>query len=124
MLAVNDARQAVAWYQRALGACVLWDLGSVIGMEIGGAPIFLGQPEENGWDTPIKLGAPSARVEVFCDDPDSFVARAVLAGAAARHDLVRNHVMPWGTHRQGSFRDPFGHAWFVGDRSPLRHGTN
>jgi PhnB protein len=27
--------------------------------------------------------------------------------------------MPWGTHRQGGFRDPFGHNWSVGDRSPL-----
>jgi hypothetical protein len=32
--------------------------------------------------------------------------------------------MPWGRHRQGSFTDPFGHRWFVGDRSPLgRHPT-
>jgi PhnB protein len=27
--------------------------------------------------------------------------------------------MPWGPHRQGGFSDPFGHIWFVGDRSPL-----
>jgi len=32
---------------------------------------------------------------------------------------VRNHEMPWGKHRQGSFFDPFGHLWLVGDRSPL-----
>jgi uncharacterized glyoxalase superfamily protein PhnB len=28
--------------------------------------------------------------------------------------------MPWGIHRQGSFVDPFGHLWLVGDESPLR----
>jgi hypothetical protein len=28
--------------------------------------------------------------------------------------------MPWGPHRQGTFVDPFGHLWFVGDRSPLQ----
>jgi uncharacterized glyoxalase superfamily protein PhnB len=28
--------------------------------------------------------------------------------------------VPWGTHRQGGFSDPFGHNWSVGDKSPLR----
>ena len=122
MLAVDDAPAALAWYRQALGAKELWNLGSVVGMEIDGAPIFLGEPAENGWETPAKLGAPSVRIEVFCDDPDSFIARAVAAGASAADDPVRDHQMPWGTHRQGSFVDPFGHKWLVGDRSPLsRH---
>jgi PhnB protein len=120
MLAVADAPAALAWYKRALGAEELWDLGSVVGMEIDGAPIFLGQPARNGWETPVKLGAPSVRVEIFCDDPDGFIARAVEAGADARQDPIRNHQAPWGTHRQGSFVDPFGHKWLVGDRTPLR----
>ena len=122
MLAVPSAPRAAEWYCRALGAEELWSLGSVIGLTIGGAPFFVGEPENNGWDHPERLGMPSARVEVFCDDPDAFVARAVAAGATAKADPVRNHAMPWGPHRQGSFSDPFGHRWFVGDRSPLgRH---
>ena len=120
MLAVADAPAALEWYKRALGARELWNLGSVVGMEIDGAPVFLGQPAANGWDTPLTLGAPSVRVEVFCDDPDAFIARAVDAGADARQDPIRNHQAPWGTHRQGSFVDPFGHMWLVGDRTPLR----
>jgi hypothetical protein len=44
MLAVEDAAAAFAWYERALGARRLWNPGSVVGMEIAGAPIFLGQP--------------------------------------------------------------------------------
>ena len=122
MLAVEDAAAALAWYKQAVGAQELWNLGSVVGMEVDGAPIFLGEPAQNGWETPAKLGAPSARIEVFCDDPDSFIARAVAAGAKAGDDPVRDHQMPWGIHRQGSFVDPFGHKWLVGDRSPLsRH---
>ena len=35
-------------------------------------------PANNGWDYPQHLGMP-VRVEVFCDDPDAFVARAVRA---------------------------------------------
>jgi hypothetical protein len=58
-------------------------------------------------------------IEVFCDDPDAFVARAVAAGAHGRAHGVRDYAMPWGTHRQGGFTDPFGHVWFVGDRPPL-----
>ena len=122
MLAVADAPAALEWYKRAVGAKELWNLGSVVGMEIDGAPIFLGQPENNGWETPEKLGAPSVRIEVFTDDPDSFVARAVAAGANGSVDRIRNHQAPWGVHRQGGFIDPFGHKWLVGDRSPLtRH---
>jgi len=119
MLAVPNTPVAVDWYKRALGATQLWSLGSVAGLEIDGAPFFLGEPEQNGWESPTKLGMPSARIEVFCDDPDAFVARAVREGASGGRDPVRNHQAPWGTHRQGGFIDPFGHIWLVGDRSPL-----
>ena len=119
MLAVADAPAAVAWYQRALGARVLWSLGSVAGLEVAGAPFFVAEPEANGWDTPARLGMPSARVEVFCTEPDAFIARAVAAGADGHRDPIRDHQMPWGIHRQGGFVDPFGHIWLVGDRSPL-----
>ena len=120
MLAVPDAPAAAAWYKDVLGAVELWNLGSVIGLEIAGAPFFLGEPENNGWYIPGKLGTTTTRIEVFCDDPDSFISRAVNAGADASADPIRNHAMPWGPHRQGSFVDPFGHKWMVGDRSPLR----
>lgn len=120
MLAVPDAARAAEWYRRALGAREIWNLGSVIGLEVAGAPLFVGEPEANGWDHPGRLGMPSARVEVFCDDPDRFIARAVAAGADGGADPIRNHEMPWGTHRQGGFTDPFGHLWLVGDRSPLK----
>jgi PhnB protein len=118
MLAVQDAPAAAAWYKDALGATELWNLGSVIGLEIDGAPLFLGQPENNRWESPAVIGTRTVRVEVFVDDPDGFVARAVAAGADGI-DEVRDHRMPWGTHRQGGFVDPFGHKWLVGDRSPL-----
>jgi PhnB protein len=120
MLAVPDAPKAVEWYRRALGATLLWSLGSVAGLEIDGAPFLVGEPEKNGWESPTVLGATSCRVEVFCDDPDALVARAIAAGAAGGRDPVRIHEMPWGPHRQGGFADPFGHIWLVGDRSPLR----
>src|SRR5687767_1443338 len=124
MIAVPDALAAVTWYKRALGALVLWDFGSVVGLEVAGAPFFVGQPEKNGWESPAKLGNTTTRIEVFCDDPDAFLARALEAGANGSIDPIRNHVAPWGRHRQGGFVDPFGHVWMVGDLSPLKphHG--
>ena len=121
MLFVPDAAAAVAWYTSALGAVVLWDLGGVAGLEIDGAPFFLhevnpGNPAET---SPGQAGVTSTRIEVFVDDPDGLVERAVVGGATlgAR---VEEHRVPWGVHRQGGFTDPFGHNWSVGDRSPLR----
>jgi PhnB protein len=123
MLAVSDAAAAARWYRQALGATELWDLGSVVGLAVENAPFFLGEPENNGWETPAALGSRTVRIEVFVDDPDSFVARAVAAGADGSVDRIRDHQMPWGTHRQGGFVDPFGHKWLVGDRSPLTAHT-
>ncbi len=119
MLAVADTPTAIEWYKRALGAKVLWSLGSVAGLEIAGAPFFLGEPANNGWESPSKLGITSTRVEVFCDDPDMMIVGALEAGAIGNRDAIKDHQMPWGTHRQGGFTDPFGHIWLVGDRSPL-----
>ena len=97
---------------------MLWSLGSVAGLEVAGAPFFVAEPEAgNGWATPARLGMPSARVEVFCTEPDAFIARAVAAGADGHRDPIRDHQMPWGIHRQGGFVDPFGHIWLR--RRPL-----
>jgi PhnB protein len=118
MLAVDEATEAADWYKRALGATQLWSLGSVVGLEIKGAPFFLHEPT-GGFVIPGSSGNTTVRVEVFVDDPDSFVRRAVEAGADGSADEIRDHEAPWGIHRQGRFRDPAGHTWLVGDRSPL-----
>jgi uncharacterized glyoxalase superfamily protein PhnB len=76
-------------------------------------------PVAAGFDSPATLGATTVRVEVFSDDPDAFIARAVAAGADGSLDAIRDHQAPWGVHRQGGFTDPFGHVWLVGDKSPL-----
>jgi uncharacterized glyoxalase superfamily protein PhnB len=124
MLIVPDAEAAVAWYKNALGATELWNLGGVAGLEIDGAPVFLHEvnPNNPSEDSPNRVGATSTRVELFVDDPDGVRERAIAAGASPGSE-VEDHQTPWGTHRQGGFRDPFGHNWSVGDRSPLSRST-
>ena len=125
MLIVPEADRAVAWYKDALGATELWNLGGVAGLEVDGAPFFLHEvnPDNPSETSPDRLAATSVRIELFVDDPDAFMARAIAAGASFGSEL-EDHQQPWGTHRQGGFRDPFGHIWSVGDRSPLHRREN
>ena len=118
MLAVPNTPEAIEWYKKALGASLLWSLGSVAGLEIDGAPFFLHEPTERGFKSPKELGATTTRVEVFVDEPDELIVRAVRAGATGGD--IRDYEAPWGRHRQGGFIDPFGHHWSVGDKSPLK----
>lgn len=120
MIAVPDAPAAVAWYKQVFDATELWNLGSVVGLEIASSPFFLAEPEKNGWNNPQELGSTTVRVQLFCDNPNAVIARAVAAGANGAFDPIKDHHMPWGIHRQGGFIDPFGHIWLVGDKSPLR----
>lgn len=121
MLIVADAAAAIDWYQTALGATQLWDLGGVAGLEINGAPFFIHEvnPSNPRETDPAQAGVTSTRIELFVEDPDSFIDRAVAAGATPG-SAVEDHTVAWGTHRQGGFHDPFGHNWSVGDTSPLR----
>jgi PhnB protein len=121
MLIVPDAEVALAWYKDALGASELWNLSGVAGLEIDGAPFFLHEvnPSNPAERSPEEVGATSTRIELFVDDPRGVRQRAIAGGASAGSE-IEEHETPWGTHRQGGFRDPFGHNWSVGDKSPLR----
>jgi PhnB protein len=116
----SDAEAAIAWYKDALGARELWNLGGVAGLEIDGAPFFLHEvnPSNPAERSPDESGTTSTRIELFVDDPGAVRERAIAAGASPGSE-IEEHKRPWGTHRQGGFRDPFGHKWSVGDKSPL-----
>ncbi len=118
MLAVPNTPLAVAWYEEAFGARLLWNLGSVAAMEIDGAPFLLHEPVARKFASPDQLGVTTARIEVFVDDPDSLLARAMEAGGES--DGMHDYEVPWGIHRQGGCIDPWGHRWQIGDKSPLQ----
>jgi PhnB protein len=103
MLAVPDAQKATDWYGRALGATEMWNLGSVVGLELEGAPFFLHEPTNNGFDSPTAIGTTTVRVEFFVDNPGAYIQRAIGAGADGTIDSIQDHETPSGRHRQGGF---------------------
>jgi PhnB protein len=120
MLIVPDAPAAVRWYRHALGAEVLWDLGGVAGLRVGGAPFFLHEAVQGRTNerSPADAAMTTTRIELFADEPATIIQRAEAAGAVEVEPLA-DHRVAWGIHRQGGFTDPFGHRWSVGDRTPL-----
>ncbi len=123
MLIVPDAHAAFRWYESVLGATVLWDLGSVMGISVGTSPFFLHEGDPGGIGHPDTSPSQAiqharVRIELFTDHPAKIVDHALLQGATLVAPVV-NESRPWGSHAQGSFLDPFGHLWSVGDHSPL-----
>lgn len=121
MLIVPDAEAAIAWYRSALGATELWNLGGVAGLHIDGAPFLLHEdnPDNPAENSPQTSNATSVRIELFVDDPDAVIDRAVAAGAMMG-SAIEDHDFLGAVHRQGGFRDPFGHNWSVGNTAPLQ----
>ena len=123
MLAVADADAAIAFYEAAFGATVLWRLGEghiVAGLEIDGAPFFLAsESPPHGTCGPAAAGCTTVRIELFVDDPDAVQRRAVAAGAVEK-DPVQEHThetvgpRPIRRMRQGAVVDPSGHMWLIG----------
>jgi PhnB protein len=123
MLAVRDGDAAIAFYQAAFGATLLWRLGNgnvVAGLAIDGAPFFLAhESPPHGTRSPDSATFTTVRIELFVDDPIAVHQRALAAGART-HSPVEEHTHSTsGPHPitrmlQGSVVDPFGHLWLIG----------
>jgi PhnB protein len=121
MLAVRDGRAAIAFYQRAFGATLLWDLeGAVAGLSIDGAEFFLAEESpEYGPRSADSAGFTTVRIELFVDDPVGVHGKALAAGAF-NHSPVEEHRHPTTGLRpikrmlQGAVVDPCGHLWLIG----------
>jgi PhnB protein len=121
MLAVSDGNAAIAFYQAAFGATMLWHLDrAVAGLSIDGAQFFLAdESPPHGTRGPASAGFTTVRIELFVDDPVA-VHRHALAAGAVEHSPVREHMHETlGPHPikrmlQGAVVDPFGHMWLIG----------
>jgi PhnB protein len=88
--------------------------------KLGGAPFYIHEsnPGNSLEKSPLDAGVTSTRIELFVDNPEDVMMSALTAGATIGSQ-IEDHSRPWGIHRQGGFKDPFGHNWSVGDKSPL-----
>jgi PhnB protein len=119
MLAVRDGSAAIAFYQQAFGATLLWELeGAVAGLSIDGAEFFLAE-ESPEYGTRGPAGFTTVRIELFVDDPVGVHGKALAAGAI-NNSPVEEHKHPTTGPRpinrmlQGAVVDPFGHMWLIG----------
>ena len=112
-LIVDDAAEAIRFYEKALGATEIFRLP--MGDRIGHAEIRIGDSIvmlSDEWPDMGKLG-PKARggatssMMVYVEDVDAAFARATAAGATAERPPEDQF---WGD-RMGSLVDPFGHSW-------------
>ena len=124
MLAVSDGNAAIAFYQKAFGAELLWHVDGgghiVAGLAIDGAQFFLAhESPEYGTRGPASAGFTTVRIELFVDDPVAVHRQAVAAGATNRNSVERHEYTMVGPKPiprmlQGSVLDPFGHMWLIG----------
>lgn len=115
MLSVRRGAQAVAFYEAAFGAEVLYRVESPDGevvakLSIQGAEFWVADesPEHQNF-SPETLGGGTVRIVLVVDDPDAVFARAISVGAQTVFPVGEEHG--W---RIGRVVDPYGHHWEIG----------
>ena len=116
-LSVKRGLAAIEFYQAAFGATEVYRVGGtdshpevVAQLAVGDASFWVSdESPEHGNFSPESVGGATARMLLVVDDPDSMVARAIVAGALEVHPVVEEHG--W---RLGRIEDPFGHHWEIG----------
>ena len=115
-LCVDDAKAAIEFYSRALGAKERMHMPGPDGkighaeLELGASLVMLSDEfPEMGVRGPKAVGGTPVMIRVYVEDADAVFGAAVAAGATA---LRRVENQFYGD-RTGQFEDPFGHRWSV-----------
>lgn len=115
-LAVDNASEAIDFYQRAFGAQenVRMDGpgGAIMHAElkVGDSMIMLSDPfPQASTKPPSQLGGTSVSIFAYVEKIDDVYKQAIDAGATS---LMEPDDMFWGD-RFGSVQDPFGHSWTI-----------
>lgn len=114
-LSVHDSGRALAFYQTAFGAEVVYRLdategGAIARLAVEGGEFWVSdESPEHGNFSPATLGGTTARMILTVADPDAVFARALAAGASMVFPVIEEHG--W---RVGRIADPFGHHWEIG----------
>jgi PhnB protein len=115
-LAVDDAAQAIAYYEKAFGAQERGRMEAPDGkiahaeLEIGDSLVMLSDVlPQFVTKSPRELGGSSASIMLYVEDVDAVVKQAVDAGATVATEVADQF---WGD-RFGTVIDPYGHAWSI-----------
>lgn len=115
-LILSGASEAIAFYQKALGASEVMRLDDPSGkihhaeISIGGSRIMLADehPEIQAL-SPKTIGGSPVSIHFYVEEVDAAVERAVAAGAK----LIRPVADQFYGDRVGGIEDPFGYRWFL-----------
>lgn len=129
---VPDAREAIAFYERAFGAERVslhvdeHDKVRHAEIRVGGSPIMLAEDFAFGGivaRSPAAVGSSGMHFYLYVPDADALVVRAMAAGS---REVMAVMDQPYG-ERSGGVQDPFGHIWwistYVGQRQPVSAGA-
>jgi PhnB protein len=117
-LAFRDAAAAIEFYTRAFGATELMRLtmpDGTIGhaeLEIAGGTITLAEENPKYNAAPGTLGGTTVVLQIYVPDVDSFVDRAVPAGATVVIPVADQFY----GDRSGRLQDPYGYLWIIATR--------
>lgn len=113
----KDARKAIEFYKKALGAQEVMVMPGPDGkgvmhaeIKVGDSAIMMGEEHpQNPCKSAQTLGSSPVSFYVRVPDVDAAFARAVSAGAQVKSPVAEAF---WGD-RMGSVLDPFGHMWML-----------
>jgi PhnB protein len=115
-LHVDGAADAIAFYERVLGATErlrMPDPNGRIGhaeLQLGDSVIMLADEyPDMGIRGPAAFGGTPVTISVYVEDVDEVFQRALDAGAKTVQELQDQFY----GDRSGQFEDPFGHRWSV-----------
>ena len=115
-LRIKDAAAAIEFYKKAFGAQEKMRFEDErfriahAEIQIGNAVIVLAEESlEYGFPGPQTLGGSPISLDIFVDDCDAGVERAVAAGA----QIVRPVQDQFYGRRTGTLADPFGYHWTI-----------
>jgi PhnB protein len=117
-LIVEGADKAIAWYQRALGAELIYRMewqGKVGHAELaisGGHVMLADEFPELGHLGPLSRGGTTVSMLVYVPDVEAAHGRALAEGATEAFPVEDK---PWGD-RSCQLLDPFGHRWTLAQR--------
>jgi PhnB protein len=119
-LTIKGAAKGIEYYKKAFGAKELMRWTGKDGrvghaeIEISGTPVFISDEHpEIGVISPETLGGTCVGLHLLVENADATFARAVAAGGKTIRPMEDE---PWG-EKSGTLQDPFGHRWFVTQRT-------